>query len=89
MDTLTFKTKYNQIEISINVVDLISGSEKQIEWANRIRYNIISEAVHTYGENADILPIIIKAGTINDSTYWINHRDDLVRLILKDIRDNQ
>lgn len=68
----------------------LTGSEKQVAWATKIRDELVSKLLEVYKpreEDAEIFNNAIKGwlGTRTDSRFWIDNRYNSVRETAKDL----
>jgi hypothetical protein len=90
MKTIINHRQANEKEFEVSVCD--KGSEKQIEWANQIKLNKISDifVMQTQpGMSAkaeEITAICEKMNAINDAKFWIDNRNTMAKNIAKEVR---
>lgn len=90
MKTIINKGQANEREFEVNVCD--KGSEKQIEWANQIKLNKISDIfvmITQPGMSAkaeEIIAVCEKMNSINDAKFWIDNKNTMAKNISREMR---
>lgn len=80
--------KLAKAEETIGDVELVelTGSEKQIKWANDIRAQKLADILNTYGTSKEFLDVLYPlVNKITESKFWIDNRSSLLSQLLAKI----